>query len=272
MADDDGLPIHARENRAYWDRTAEDWVEAGERAWAADVPTWGAWGLPEAELRLLPESMAGMDAIELGCGTGYVSAWMARRGARVVGIDNSERQLATAARLSQAHGVALTLHHGSAETVPWPDASFDFAISEYGAAIWCDPHVWIPEAHRLLKPGGALVFLGNSPLAMICAPESGAPCEPVLHRTYFGLHRIDWTEVEIDPGGIEFNLPFSGWLRLFRETGFEVVDYLKLRVPAGSPDRFGTPGAWAERWPAEHVWKLRKRPATSGDPAAGDRA
>jgi 16S rRNA G1207 methylase RsmC len=41
---------------------------------------WGNWSLPEEELRLLPDDMTGMDAIELGCGTGYVSAWMARRG------------------------------------------------------------------------------------------------------------------------------------------------------------------------------------------------
>jgi SAM-dependent methyltransferase len=265
MADTDTLPEHVRENRAYWDRTADDWVEKGERAWCADAPYWGCWGLPESELRLLPETMEGMDAIELGCGTGYVSAWMARRGARVVGIDNSARQLATAARLSQEHGVALTLHHGSAETVPWPDASFDFAISEYGAAIWCDPYVWIPEAHRLLRPGGELIFLGNSPLASICMPDSGAPCEPVLHRPWFGLHRLDWTRVEIDPAGIEFNLGFSDWLRLFRRIGFEVVDYLELQAPPGSADRFSVPGSWAERWPAEHVWKLRKAKRASAD-------
>jgi SAM-dependent methyltransferase len=252
------LPPHVRENRAYWDGMADDWVAAGERAWSADDPYWGCWQLPEAELRLLPESMAGMDAIELGCGTGYVSGWMARRGARVVGIDNSERQLATARRLAEEHDIALTLHHGSAESIPLPGASFDFAISEYGAAIWCDPLVWIPEAHRLLRPGAELVFLGNSPLATICMPQSGDVCEPHLHRPYFGLHRIDWTQVEIDPGGVEFNLTISHWLRLFRDTGFEVLDYLELEAPSGSPDRFATPGDWAHQWPAEQVWKLRR--------------
>jgi SAM-dependent methyltransferase len=252
------LPLHARENRVYWDGMADDWVAAGERAWSSLDPYWGCWHLPEAELHLLPESMAGLDAIELGCGTGYISGWMARRGARVVGIDNSERQLTTARRLAAQHEVALTLHHESAENIPLPDASFDFAISEYGAAIWCDPLVWVPEAHRLLRPGGELVFLGNSPLATICMPASGDVCEPRLHRPYFGLHRIDWTSVEIDPGGIEFNLTISDWLRLFRDTGFEVLDYLELQVPSGSPDRFSTPGNWAHQWPAEQVWKLRR--------------
>jgi len=251
------LPPHVRENRAYWDGRADEWVESGERAWREE-PSWGCWHIPESQLRLLPEDMTGMAAIELGCGTGYVSAWMARRGARVVGIDNSERQLATARRLAAEHRVELTLHHGNAEVVPYPDRSFDFAISEYGAAIWCDPARWIPEAHRLLRPGGQLVFLGNTPLVVLCMPESGAPCEPRLHRGYFDLHRVDWTQCEIDPGGVEFNLPISSWLRLFRATGFEVLDYFELQAPAGSEDRYAVPASWAERWPAEHVWKLRR--------------
>jgi SAM-dependent methyltransferase len=203
--------------------------------------------------------MSGLDAIELGCGTAYFSAWMARRGARVVGIDNSERQLATARRLAEKHNVELTLLHGDAEHVPYADNSFDLALSEYGAAIWCDPFVWIPEAHRLLRPGGVLLFLGNTPLAMVCTPLSGAPVEPVLHRNYFELHRLDWTTAEVDPGGVEFNLPISGWFRLFRETGFDVLDYRELQAPEGGRDQFNTPAEWAQKWPSEQIWKLRKR-------------
>ena len=154
------LPEHVAVNREYWDGMAHEWVESGERAWKQAEPTWGQWGIPENELRLLPHDMTGMRAIELGCGTGYVSAWMARRGASVTGIDNSAEQLRTAQRLSEQHGVALNLIHGNAEAVPLPGDSFDFAISEYGAAIWADPYEWIPEAHRLLRPGGTLVFRG----------------------------------------------------------------------------------------------------------------
>jgi SAM-dependent methyltransferase len=251
-------PEHVMENRRYWDAMAEDWVEAGERAWRTGVVSWGCWGLSEESLGLLPVDMKGMRAIELGCGTAYVSSWMIRRGANAVGIDNSENQLATARRLAEEQGMDLTLHHGNAEEVPYPDQHFDFAISEYGAAIWCDPKVWIPEAHRLLKPGGQLVFLGNSPLSMICTPRDGGDNDDRLHRSYFDLNRLDWTESEVDPGGIEFNLPISGWLRLFRETGFEVLDYLELQAPEGSADRFGTPGEWAHSWPAEQAWKLRR--------------
>jgi SAM-dependent methyltransferase len=251
---------HVQENRAHWDAHAAEWVAGGERAWASHEPYWGNWNIPEEDLRILPDDMSGLDAIELGCGTAYVSAWMARRGARVVGIDNSERQLQTAGRLAKKHGIEFTLLHGNAETVPYSDASFDFAISEYGAAIWCDPHLWIPEAHRLLRPDGHLTFLGTTPLAMICTPLSGAACEARLHRDYFGMHKLDWTRVEIDPGGVEFNLPISEWLRLFRETGFEVLDFQELRAPDTADGlSFAIPAEWAKRWPSEQVWKLRKR-------------
>lgn len=253
------LPEHVAVNRSMWDDNAHEWVASGERAWRQDEPTWGIWGVPETELRMLPTDMRGMRAVELGCGTAYVSAWMARRGAVVSGIDNSERQLSTARRLAAEHGVALELLHGNAETTPFPDESFDFAISEYGAAIWCDPYAWIPEAHRILRPGGRLVFLGNHPLMAVCCPLDGAPVVERLSRPYFGLHRLDWREVEIDPGGIEFNLPVSGWFELFRSVGFAVEDFREPRPAAPSDEvRFAAPARWAYHYPSEHVWKLRK--------------
>lgn len=253
---------HAAENRRHWDEQAHDWVEGGERRWAAAEPDWGEWGIPESSLGMLPADMAGLDAIELGCGTAYVSAWMARRGARVVGIDNSEQQLVTARRLAAEHGVELTLLHGDAEAVPYDDGSFDFAISEFGAAIWCDPHAWIPEAHRLLRPGGRLTFLGTAPLALVCTPLDGSPVGDRLVRDYFGMHTFDWREAEVDPGGVEFNLTVSGWLRLFRDVGFAVEDYVEIQSPRPGPEVVGYASAdWAHRWPTEQVWKLRKPPA-----------
>lgn len=253
-------PDHLHENERYWDATAADWVAAGERAWARETPTWGIWGVPEAELDMLPADMTGLRAVELGCGTGYVSAWMARRGARVHGIDASREQLATARRLAEHHGVDLELTHGNAERTPYGDASFDFAISEYGAAIWCDPYAWIPETWRILVPGGRLVMLGHHPLATVCSPWDGDMVQDRLIRPYFGLHRVDWTEAEIDPGGIEFTLSFSDWVALFRRTGFEVEDVREPRPPEGTPEtRFSYVSVdWAGRWPSEIVWKLRK--------------
>jgi SAM-dependent methyltransferase len=245
-------------NRAHWDEIATDYVANGEASWATDQPKWGIWGIPEAEVSLLPERLDGKDAIELGCGTGYVSAWLARRGARVIGIDNSPKQLETARRLQEQHGLDFPLLLGNAETVPYPDASFDFAISEYGAALWADPYRWIPEAARLLRPGGELVFLTNGLICILCVPDTEAegPATDRLRRPYFGMHRTEWPDSE----GVEFHLGYGEWIRLLRANGFEVTDLIELRPAEEATTRYEwVTTEWARRWPSEEVWKARKR-------------
>jgi SAM-dependent methyltransferase len=252
------LPEHAQRNRRHWDAMADAWVEPGRRNWEAAEPSWGAWGIPESQLRLLPDDLAGKDTIELGCGTGYVSAWLARRGANAVGIDNSAAQLSTARAFQREFGVEFPLLHGNAEHVPLPNASFDLVISEYGAAIWCDPYEWVPEAARLLRPGGRLVFLGNHTLLQLCSPDTD-PVRPAgdrLLRDYFGLRRLEWISDE----GVVFALPYGEWFRLLRDCGFEIEDLIELQAPADAARDFSFMTAdWAKRWPSEHVFKAVKR-------------
>ncbi len=251
------LPDHVRRNRAFWDDHANEYVAPAEENWAHDTPTWGIWSVPESELEMLPADLAGKDAIELGCGTAYVSAWLARRGARVVGIDNSEAQLATARRLQRQYQLDFPLLHGNAESVPYPDSSFDVAISEYGACLWADPERWVPEAARLLRPGGRLVFLTNSFLMTLCMPfEDGvAATERLLHPA-FGMSRVEWPG---DPG-VEFHLSHGDWIRLLRRSGFEVEDLLEVRPPMGALTRYPfVTLEWARQWPCEEVWKARRR-------------
>jgi len=112
------LPDYVLHNRAHWDKQAPDYIPSAERHWAEATPTWGIWNVPESELRMIPDDLAGKSAIELGCGTAYVSAWLARQGAHVVGIDNSEQQLETARRMQQRHALEFPLLHGIAESVP----------------------------------------------------------------------------------------------------------------------------------------------------------
>ena len=255
----DELPEHVAINRAYWDASASEWAEPGERHWRVrpGEETWGIYGFPESEILMLPDDLAGKDAIELGCGTAYVSAWMTRRGARVVGIDNSSRQLETAARLQREHGLDFPLIHGNAERVPYPDASFDFAISEYGAVLWADPDAWIPEAARLLRPGGRLHVLTNSVLYYLCAPEDeDAPATDRLLRPQFGMGRMVWP----DESSVEFHPSHGDWIRRFTRAGFEIVELLEPQAAPGLESRHVPGGSdWATRWPVEEIWKVRRR-------------
>ena len=244
-------------------RNREDWTQANSEhtdgrashAWAEPEITWGLWSIPESELGTLGD-VDGLDVVELGCGTAYVSAWLARRGARPVGVDVTPAQLATARRCQVEFGLEFELVEASAEDVPLADASFDLAVSEYGASIWCDPHRWIPEAYRLLRPGGRLWFFRNSTISILCAPDEGKPGERLL-RPQRGLGRLEW------PGelGVEWQLPHGELFRLLRATGFEVTDLVELYAPAEAVDHpyYTTFSAeWSRKWPAEEIWVARK--------------
>ena len=252
------LPEHVSRNRSHWDAQAADYEAAGLRNWESEEPSWGIWNVPEPQVGMLPAELEGRDAIELGCGTAYVSAWLARRGARPVGIDNSEAQLATARRLQERFGLEFPLIHGNAERVPLPDASFDVAISEYGASIWCDPYVWIPEAARLLRPGGELVFLVDSVLVMLCSGDVGVAGERLL-RPQFGMHRFEWP----DDDSVEFHLPHGEMIALLRRSGFDVEELIEVRPPQDAVTRYDLVSLeWSRKWPCEEIWRARKRPAS----------
>lgn len=246
---------HVTTNRALWDAWSPRWVELGRRAWQSDEPAWGLWQIRERAISALPP-VAGHDVVELGCGTAYWSAWLARRGARVVGLDNSAGQLASARMLQREHALVFPLVHADAERAPFRDASFDLAISEYGAAIWCDPYRWIPEAARLLRVGGRLVFLVNSVLLMLCVPEQDdMPAGERLLRPQFGLHRMEWPGDE----SVEFHLGHGDMVRLLRRSGFDVEDLIEIGAPEGSTSRYPfVTRDWASRWPSEEIWKARK--------------
>jgi SAM-dependent methyltransferase len=249
------LPDHARENKASWEAEAANYVEPARRNWAADDITWGIYGVPEADVGALPD-VAGMDVVELGCGTAYFSASLARRGARPIGVDITENQLATARAMQAEHGLEFPLIQASAEDVPLADGCADLVLSEYGASLWCLPDAWLAEAARLLRPGGQLVFLTNSLLVALTAPADGGPNGDRLVR---GQREISPLRFE-DDEGVEFHLSPGEWIAALRRHGFSVTALHELYVPAGAePTRFDWMTLeWARRWPVEELYTARR--------------
>ena len=247
-------------NREFWETLAPDAGEHGDQVahgrqrWAEPAPVWGDWSIPESQLRLLPDDVTGLDVLELGCGTGYISAWLARLGARPVGVDLAARQLRIARALQREHGLRFPLVQANAESPPLADRSVDLVVSEYGLA-GCDPRRWVPQAARLLRPGGRLLVLGPTPMATICTPTGGVAGDRLL-RDYFGLHALRL----LNEDTLEFQLPHGEWVRLLRGNGFEVEDLVEIQAPEGghSPWPFVTT-EWARRWPSEEVWKAVRR-------------
>lgn len=250
-------------NRATWNAMAHHWVGPGERSWATDEVTWGVFSLPEDEVGVLPD-VAGRDVVELGCGTGYISAWLARRGAAlVIGLDPTEGQLATARRLQAAVGPTFPLVQGAGEQVPLADGCCDLVVSEYGAALWADPRLWIPEAARLLRPGGELVFLTGSVLHTLCAPDEGT-AQAALVRPQRDMCEVDYP----DDDSIEYHVSHGDMVRILVGAGFEILDLVELHAPdeaadstllSGDSEFLHVTAGWARRWPVEEIWRARRR-------------
>jgi SAM-dependent methyltransferase len=141
--------------RRLWDEHMSAWFERYARSrWSSAESYWGMWCIPQSRLPDLPADLADVVAVELGCGSGYVSAWLARRGARPVGVDVPARQLAVAHRLQGEFGSRFPLVQADAERVPLSAGCADLVISEYGASVWCAPYRGIHEAAQLRRPRG----------------------------------------------------------------------------------------------------------------------
>jgi SAM-dependent methyltransferase len=249
------LPQYVQQNVAHWTRANADYTDkSAAEAWAKDEITWGVFGATEAELNVLGD-VRDLDIIELGCGTAYFSAWLAKRGARVVGVDPTPAQLETARRMQKETGIEFPLVEAIGEDVPFDDASFDLVHSEYGASIWADPNLWIPEASRLLRPGGRLIFLRNATLQILCMAMEGV--KEQLQRPQRGLHRVEWE----DTGEVEFHLAHGEMLDLLRANGFELERLIELFAPPGAETHSYysyVSAEWAQQWPTEELWVARK--------------
>jgi SAM-dependent methyltransferase len=246
---------HVHRNRAAWNADDDDYQARHgiQQRLVAGGPGWGCWNLPESQLRVLGE-VAGRDVLELGCGAAQWSVVLARAGARVVGLDLSERQLLHARRLTADAGMDVPLLQADAEAVPLAAASFDVVFCDHGAMNFADPYRTVPEVARVLRPGGLFAFCHLSPILDLCWPDDADRAGDRLVRDYFGMHRIDADDEVV------FQLPYGEWVRLFRGHGFEILDLIE---PRPAPDAVSTfrddeERAWSRRWPTECIWRLRR--------------
>jgi SAM-dependent methyltransferase len=244
----------AQKNVQLWTQANAEYTdENAETNWALDEISWGIWAIDESDLNVLGD-VSGQDVVELGCGTAYFSAWLAKKGARPVGVDVTPAQLETARRMMARTGIEFPLVEADAAETGLPDASADLIVSEYGASIWVDPYRWIPEAARLLRDGGRLVFLRNSTLVILCSDDEMPAKEHLVHQQ-FGMKRFEFPE-----GGVEFHLAHGEWIDLLRANGFEIERLIEVQAPAAAEthDRYAYVTAeWARKWPSEEIWAAR---------------
>lgn len=250
---------HVERNRAVWNAFSEEYQRLNEsqireQAFTGDI-AWGVWGVPESRLGILGD-VAGKDVLEFGCGGAQWSIALARRGARPVGIDLSESQLAHARALMEETGVFLPVVQASGEDLPFKGESFDVVFADYGAFTFADPYRTIPEAARVLRPGGLLAFSHIAPVYQLTTPMDADHATDRLVYDYFGMHAFEGPD-----GMVEFNLPYGEWIRLFLEHGLTIEGLIETRPDedATSTYRDAEDLSWSRRWPSECIWRLRRR-------------
>ena len=239
-----------RHNRALWTLLNHRYTgDAAMRMWERDGIRWGLFGVPD---RWLP-TVSGSVVVELGAGTAFFSAALARAGAQPIAVDLNEDQLATARRCQVETGVGFPLVQADAQAVPLATGCADLVGRPHGASVWCDPWRWVPEASRLLRPGGLLVFLVNSVLSTLCVPDAG-PATATLQRGHADLGRMTFD-------GVEYHPSHSEWIAALTASGFAVEALHELTAPADAADHDFYEIAdvqWAQRWPAEDLWVARR--------------
>lgn len=245
---------HIEQNRAYWNKISAEYQKQHEAQLGKVEPTWGVWAVPERELCILGD-VAGKDILEFGCGGAQWSIALARRGARMTGLDLSAEQLRHARELVAAEGLTVTLVEGNAEQTPFAEASFDIVFCDHGAMTFANPRKTVPEAARILRPGGLFAFNMATPWLDAATDRTTERVVDRLLVDYFDMPT--WYDSE---GQSTFQLGYGDWIRLFRQSGFIIEDLVEIRPKEGATTTYDgyAPIEWARRYPAEHIWKVRR--------------
>ena len=248
----------AKRNREDWTQANADYTDAKASAtWAAEEITWGVFGVPEAPLGTLGD-VDGLDVVELGCGTAYVSAWLAKRGARPVGVDVTPAQLATARRCQAEFGIEFPLDRGERR-------------GRAAALGELRPRRLRVRRQHLVRPAPL------DPRGAPAAPARRAALVPPQQHALDPLRsrrgrrrpsRCCGRSVGSAGSSGRASSASSGSCRTAsssgscRGTGFDVVDLVELYAPDDAVDHayYDTFSAeWARKWPAEEIWVAKKR-------------
>ena len=153
---------------AHWNRRAASFDEDFGHSIRSPAER-AAW---DRILDLVLPGRARLDAVDLGCGTGFLSFELAARSHRVTGVDFAPAMLTEARRKATERGAAVRFEEGDVERLRFAPGSFDLAISRH--LLWTLPHpeAAIDEWIRILRPGGRLVVVDGQFDASVAPPAS----------------------------------------------------------------------------------------------------
>ncbi|MCK5131407.1 MAG: class I SAM-dependent methyltransferase [Candidatus Sabulitectum sp.] len=249
------------ETHDFWNRVADDWdTQVGDqgdsnRILNSDPVLWKFAG-----------DVSGLNVLDAGCGTGYLSRKLLSRGATVIGVDFSEKMIDVA----RSKGSDIDFRVDSCCSLATiDDGSLDMVISNYVLMDIPDLDGTMSAFNRVLREGGVAIVIFSHP----CFPQGGA-----THSNDRTISQYNWSfpyfkrQKRIDPPWghftsefIWFHRPLSDYWKAFNLSGFDVVD---LEEPRITEDRYHL--AENERKlnnslnrPYSIAFKLRKKLKTS---------
>ena len=131
---------------------------AQREGWSSFIPVETITTPPAAKLVRFAQVQPGDRVLDVGCGTGVVAVTAARRGAKVSGLDLTPALIERARKNADIAGVGVEFTEGDAEALPYPDASFDVVLSQFGHIFAPRPAAALREMLRVLKQGGRIAF------------------------------------------------------------------------------------------------------------------
>jgi SAM-dependent methyltransferase len=225
---------------------------AQREGWSSFAPLEVVTTQPAAALVNFAGVAAGNKLLDVATGTGVVAITAARRGAQVSGLDLSpvllERARANAALLD----LKIAFQEGDAEALPYPDASFDVALSQFGHMFAPRPEVTLAEMLRVLKPGGRIAFSTWPPEHLVgrlfaltakylAPPEGVAPPPawgvPEVVRQRLGSAARD---LDFDRGVMQFPILSPKHYVANMETNVGPVIKLVAQLKESEPQRLAT--------------------------------
>jgi len=218
------------EVRGFWDRVAADWdIQVGRdgdknRILNSDPVLWALAG-----------EVAGKGVLDAGCGTGYLTEQLGKRGARVIGVDFSEKMIEVAR--ARAPGLDFRVDSCS-DLATVGSGTIDLVVSNYVLMDTPELEEALRAFHRVLAPGGAAVVVFSHP----CFPAGRSRMEGGDRLVYWWDFPYFERTTCVDPPWahfseefIFFHRPLSDYWKAFVAAGFAVTAFEEPRI---SPDRF----------------------------------
>ncbi|HEY0946187.1 MAG TPA: methyltransferase domain-containing protein [Opitutaceae bacterium] len=190
-----------------WNENAAAWtalVRAGYDTYRDALNT-------PAFLAMLPD-VAGLSGIDIGCGEGHNTRQLARRGARMTGIDIAETFITHAAAEEERAPLGIVYHHASAVELPISDGVYEFATAFMSLMDIPELERVLAEVHRVLRPGGFFQF-------------------SILHPCFMTVHRRNLRGADGRTYAIEVG-------NYFHRTAGQVEEWLFTDAPAAERQRY----------------------------------